>query len=61
METRRLSCPYCGEPYELLIDDSAGAQRYIEDCTVCCKPIEVQLRRRLSDDGLEASLHRDDE
>ena len=34
-------CPYCGEPIELLIDDSAGDQRYIEDCQVCCRPISV--------------------
>ncbi|KAA9133198.1 CPXCG motif-containing cysteine-rich protein [Marinihelvus fidelis] len=61
METENLSCPYCGEPLELLVDDSAGAQRYIEDCAVCCKPIEVEVRRRRSDDGLETTLHRDDE
>lgn len=36
-----LHCPYCGEPIELLIDDSAGDQRYIEDCQVCCRPITV--------------------
>lgn len=34
-------CPYCGEPIELVIDASAGDQHYIEDCTVCCRPITV--------------------
>lgn len=36
-------CPYCGETIELFADDSAGAQDYIEDCTVCCRPIRVQV------------------
>ena len=36
-----IQCPYCGETIELLVDDSAGAQRYIEDCQVCCRPITV--------------------
>lgn len=36
-------CPYCGEPIELFVDDSAGAQRYIEDCQVCCRPIVVAV------------------
>ena len=40
---RRISCPYCGEGIELLIDDSATAQDYYEDCSVCCRPIRIQL------------------
>jgi hypothetical protein len=36
-----VQCPYCGEAIELAVDDSAGAQAYIEDCSVCCRPIEV--------------------
>ena len=37
------SCPYCGEPIDLFVDDSAGAQDYVEDCPVCCRPMHVQL------------------
>lgn len=44
-----IQCPYCGEAIELSIDGSAGDQRYIEDCQVCCRPIVVDLR--LDDDG----------
>ena len=42
-------CPYCGEPIELLVDDSAGDQQYVEDCSVCCRPIVVTVM--LDDDG----------
>lgn len=38
-----IQCPYCGESIELLVDPSAGGQRYIEDCSVCCRPIELAL------------------
>ncbi|HET6435128.1 MAG TPA: CPXCG motif-containing cysteine-rich protein [Xanthomonadaceae bacterium] len=38
-----IACPYCGEVITLLLDASAGPQRYIEDCQVCCRPITVDL------------------
>ena len=43
LTTYPVSCPYCGEPIELMLDASAGEQRYIEDCTVCCRPISVSV------------------
>ena len=36
-------CPYCGEPITLLIDTSITQQNYIEDCSVCCRPITVKV------------------
>ena len=38
-----IQCPYCGEPFETQIDSSAGSASYIEDCHVCCRPIEIAL------------------
>ena len=38
-----VQCPYCGETIEILVDDSAGEQRYIEDCQVCCRPITIAV------------------
>jgi hypothetical protein len=38
-----ITCPYCGEAIEVLIDDSAGDQQYIEDCQVCCRPIAISV------------------
>jgi hypothetical protein len=38
-----IQCPYCGESIEILVDDSAGGQRYIEDCQVCCRPITITV------------------
>jgi hypothetical protein len=42
------TCPYCGEPIELVVDESAGSTRYIEDCQVCCRPMQVDVE---VDDG----------
>jgi len=38
---RRISCPFCAESSSILLDLSAGDQSYIEDCQVCCQPIEI--------------------
>jgi hypothetical protein len=38
-----ISCPYCGESIEILLDASAGDQHYIEDCQVCCRPISLSV------------------
>ena len=40
-EPVKTNCPYCGELIELLVDCSVPRQNYIEDCQVCCSPIEV--------------------
>jgi hypothetical protein len=37
-----VQCPYCGEGFETAVDLSAGAFSYIEDCQVCCQPIELK-------------------
>jgi hypothetical protein len=39
----RVSCPYCGEDFETSADASAGLCSYVEDCQVCCQPIEMEL------------------
>lgn len=36
-----IPCPYCWEVYETQVDLSAGPFTYVEDCQVCCQPIEL--------------------
>jgi len=39
---RFFKCPYCHEKISMLLDAStSGLQTYIEDCEVCCRPIQV--------------------
>jgi len=56
IESIRLRCPFCGERFEALVDASAGSADYIEDCPVCCRPIELHLRAGHDGeiDGLDA-------
>ena len=38
-------CPSCGEPLAIWVDVGGGtAQHYVEDCQVCCRPMEVIAR-----------------
>ncbi len=34
-------CPYCWQTISMLLDISVTEQTYIEDCEVCCNPIEI--------------------
>ncbi|MGA7540171.1 MAG: CPXCG motif-containing cysteine-rich protein [Steroidobacteraceae bacterium] len=43
LQSRTVRCPYCGEAFETLVDLSSGSMSYIEDCQVCCRPIEFNL------------------
>jgi Cysteine-rich CPXCG len=36
-----VQCPYCGEGFETAVDLSAGSFSYVEDCQICCQPIEL--------------------
>ena len=42
---RTIACPYCGEMIQIVIDPGIGDQEtsYIEDCSVCCRPMELTV------------------
>lgn len=43
MEEQFFSCPHCWETVSMLIDTSVEDQQYIEDCEVCCNPIQLTI------------------
>jgi len=43
MQFYLVECPYCGEGFETSVDTSTGSARYVEDCQICCQPIEFGL------------------
>ncbi|MEM1113195.1 MAG: CPXCG motif-containing cysteine-rich protein [Pseudomonadota bacterium] len=59
IEEQPLSCPYCGESISVLVDASAGAQDYIEDCEVCCRPMTISVS--VDSDGVWISARHEDE
>ena len=38
------TCPYCGQTISMVLDTSVSGQTYVEDCEVCCQPIEVSYK-----------------
>lgn len=43
MDEYFFQCPYCWEQISMLIDTSQSHQNYIEDCEICCNPIQVSV------------------
>jgi len=55
-----ITCPYCWEAIEITLDLTVESQQHVEDCSVCCRPIEVAVDE--SEDGeLVASAARSDD
>lgn len=59
LSERSVDCPYCGERLDLLIDTSAGAQSYVEDCQVCCRPILLEIQ--CNDGAVDIQVQRENE
>ncbi len=42
METEHFfTCPYCWQTFSIVLDLSVEEQSYVEDCEVCCNPIQI--------------------
>ena len=35
------TCPFCGEVISMVLDAGGHSVTYIEDCEVCCNPLEI--------------------
>lgn len=58
---KHVDCPYCGEPFETSVDTSCGNLHYIEDCPVCCRPIEFHLQVGMDGELASLTTRRDDD
>lgn len=59
LDEAAIRCPYCGEAITLVVDASAGSQRYLEDCQVCCRPIVVGVT--VDDEVVQVHVASEDE
>lgn len=41
--SRQIQCPYCWELIDVSVDNCGENQQYIEDCQVCCRPINFEI------------------
>jgi hypothetical protein len=55
-----VQCPYCGERLETRVDLTADEPSYIEDCQVCCRPIEFTVEREQTGALLAVKVQRVD-
>ena len=58
-DTTHVYCPYCGEHIEIVIDPSIDFQDYVEDCSVCCRPIVLTVQ--ISSSSTEVTAKHEDE
>ncbi len=56
MEEKYIQCPHCWERISMLIDFSVDEQSYVEDCEICCNPLEIKV---LIEDGQVISIEAD--
>ena len=43
LKTVEVQCPYCGETIDIEVEMLDEEQTYIEDCSVCCRPIQLTV------------------
>ena len=53
-------CPYCGETFDAVVDESESYSEYIEDCYVCCRPITFVISTDLDGDIAVMVRHEND-
>ena len=58
LETATVTCPYCGESTEVDVEPLEEVQAYIEDCSVCCRPMQLEVNP--SEDGVQVVATRSD-
>ncbi len=43
-QDHNFSCPHCGVELSVRLDLSTGRkQQFVQDCEVCCRPIQIQV------------------
>ncbi|KFL34550.1 MULTISPECIES: CPXCG motif-containing cysteine-rich protein [unclassified Sulfurospirillum] len=54
---KTITCPYCWENFSIFIEPSCEVgESYVEDCYVCCRPIEIVIAST-SDDAIEIRIN----
>ena len=40
-EEHFFDCPACGAPVSIVLDLSVESQEFVEDCEICCRPLDI--------------------
>lgn len=49
-----VSCPYCGEEFEVHVTSEEDGQTLYEDCEVCCRPVSLHIQHEDGELQVEA-------
>ena len=63
-EEHLVTCPYCGETINIMVDctyiNQKSNQNFIEDCQVCCRPINFHINYT-ADNSIQLSAAHENE
>ncbi len=52
-----ITCPHCGEGFEIPFDPNEGNAQFVVDCEVCCRPMTVSVRTKAGEvENVEVSV-----
>ncbi|PCI40219.1 MAG: hypothetical protein COB53_01685 [Elusimicrobia bacterium] len=52
LQWTEIECPHCGEAFQMGVDPDDDGQDLVEDCRICCRPIQMTIEM----DGEDASV-----
>jgi hypothetical protein len=53
-----IDCPWCAETYQTQVDIGEQGQTMVEDCQICCRPIELTVHTRRGNGQLKVDVRR---
>ena len=45
LDQAQIRCPHCGERIDIQVHIGSDDEDYVEDCSVCCRPIMLHISR----------------
>jgi hypothetical protein len=58
LDTVTVQCPYCWEYIQIEVEPGPEPQNFIQDCSVCCRPIALEVSE--GENGVEVNANRSD-
>ncbi|OIO08364.1 MAG: hypothetical protein AUJ52_08380 [Elusimicrobia bacterium CG1_02_63_36] len=56
LQWTEVECPHCGEAFEVCVDPEQDGQDMVQDCTVCCRSIQMSVEMD-GDDVVVTAFH----
>ena len=57
LQWTEIECPHCGEAFQISVDPDDDGQDMVEDCRICCRPIQMTIE--MEGDDANVSVFRE--